>query len=308
VSITVASALKAHHANHEPRSLKGNIGDGFLYRFNPIFRGLRDNAIDLKAKYVQDDPFDYFQAPLLALGDILRSRRIPYVDNLRVLEKVEKRRPGLFKMNEVVGLKANYLIHESAHFIADRVLAKKRLTDTGLAPSRQQALKGLLAESLANSADVFGHLGVDSHVHAAFYDLNSYMPFNQWDKKLLKDGIRLLGPEAAVKIVFLSYLLANHLQKTLPITACKQMLSLAGSKLPPGPRTRKRVLDLCRMGLTLSTYFRLGTISFYFKYEFGIEESIFKLLSVDVMNLMDRSNSLQESMAELCAVLRFDPE
>ncbi|MBI3557708.1 MAG: hypothetical protein HY074_15715 [Deltaproteobacteria bacterium] len=296
-------ALKAHQKYRNQTPLKRNLGDGFLYFNNPVFRSVRDAALDSGVRFDTRDFCDYQQAPLLALGRILRARRIPYFDNVSSIVRLEKKRPRAFGAADFA-VRPNYLLHESAHCIADAVFTKRACAGLGLTEDRDIVLRSLLGECLANTADAFAAAAADTPLHCQFHNWNSYWVCNPTERAILTDLAAELGWSQATILIYLSFLMVNFFYESLKTADIRRLAHLALADWPRSPQARRRIQAGARVTLFLDPAFRMKTIPFFLKYEFGIRTRIFKLMNFDLLDFLEASPGLLTQIRQAVAVLR----
>jgi hypothetical protein len=294
----LADVLAAHDAYRPFTALPDNLGDGFLYCANPIFRAVRDRATAAGVRFTTDDFCGYRVAPLAALGPILRARKIPYTDNVGVLRASERKRPGGALAN-VMPIKPNVVLHEAAHCVADRVLGSPR----GLTKARTIALRSALGESFANACEVLGMAAATTRAHRYFYDQNSFTSVSPRMQEALAQTVDQIGWAATARTAFLSFVLANTMSKTISDETCARVWDLAGAGAPARKKDRGAIEVVTRVGLTLNLKFRMETAAFFMRYEHGIEQDVFRLNDYDVLAVFERDRALRGSMDELCAIL-----
>jgi len=166
---TVAMMLWMDSQYSNPSALPDSFGDRYLCFHNPLFGGIRNLAISHGVRYqagTEELDLHYGIAPLLVLPRILESGVVPYVANGALLRTVLAAHPkAKILLDELRFVKANYVMHESAHFIADRILRP-------LNPD--PVVRDLLAESFANMVDSVGEVFVREGLHRTMYGMNSY--------------------------------------------------------------------------------------------------------------------------------------
>jgi len=293
--------LAAHDGYRPFTTLPGNLGDGFLYCANPIFRAVRDRAVAAGVRFTTDDFSCYRVAPLAALGAILRERTVPYHDNVDVLRRAEQHRPG-GALGNVMPVKPNQVMHEAAHVVADRALPAT-LDSAGLDQARALALRSALGESFANASEVLGMIAASTVAHRYFYDRNSFTPVSAPMQAALGAAIDRIGWAATARVVYLSFLLANTLSKTIDDATCARVWAAADVTLPRRRAEVKALAAVTRVGLGLNLRFRLETAAFFMRYEYGIEQDVFRLNDYDVIAVVERDDALRAATHALCAIL-----
>jgi hypothetical protein len=299
----LADVLAAHDAYRPFTAVPDNVGDGFLYCANPVFRAVRDRATAAGVRFTTEDFCGYGVASLAALGAILRARTIPYQDNVGVLRRAEAKRPG-GTLRNVMPIKSNLIMHEAAHCVADQALpATLTVRGTRLGAARTQALRSALGESFANACDLLGMVAADSSAHRYFYDQNSFTRVEPRMQQALQETIDRVGWPATARAVYLSFLLANTLSKTIDDASCARLWALAEVAVPKR-RADRRVLEVVtRVGLSLNLRFRIETAAFFLRYEHGLEQDVFRLNAYDVLAVLERDPALRTTALGLCDLL-----
>src|ERR1700721_3023601 len=91
---SLKSILRAHQEHKTATSLRSNLGDGYLFRFNSTFRYTRTLVTRFGYGFTDEDFCNYATLPLAALPQILKKKLIPWFDNSSALAKLERRKPG----------------------------------------------------------------------------------------------------------------------------------------------------------------------------------------------------------------------
>lgn len=248
--------LWAAHSQFQPKgSLPQNIGDGFLLEFNPIFRKIRKQFTDFGFAFSERDPCRYFAFPLVALDDIYAHGIVPFRDNAFWLQTLSKKMPDItlteLKRSE---LQFNYLFHESAHFVAHRILFGRRQMNR-IPVSRDSLLKILIGESFANTVECFSGLYAEGEIGSFFTDANCHFRLSLREVKILKKSIQSFGFECSLKILFASFLYANYLRDRLTTSEVREIKKFS--------RARHDFSALSRIAFELSEIFRTNTTQFH---------------------------------------------
>ncbi len=200
-----------------PNALADALGDRYLYRHNPIFAAIRDQALAFGYRFsAEDTPLwrDYQTLSLVALRRILTSKTIPYFDTGAAFQRLVESNPALRLSPGFItrNLKRNYAFHESAHCVADSILRSIEAEMRAIAPHEadRAVLESILAESFANTVESLGsafrHLPVSD---AVFYWLNSYWSCNQKREDVMNRALDAMGAESRFELLFLAYFEAN---------------------------------------------------------------------------------------------------
>src|SRR6185295_469409 len=153
-----------------------NLGDGFLYRYNPIYRAVRDEFLRLGYRLSRHDRIFYGQLKLLALPSILKTKTLPVHDNVTALKHYDALYPNRILMSDVfiIPLQKNFLLHEQAHCVIHAHLFGTDDPGYGESSARNHTLRILICEAFATTMETLGGLFIDSREHDFFYRLNAY--------------------------------------------------------------------------------------------------------------------------------------
>lgn len=278
----IARLLEIHSQNAPEQSLSLNLGDGFLIKNNPLYAAVRKGAMDLNFKYSTDMSSHYLALPLSQLESILKSKSIPYLDNVSVLLEIEKKIRNSTEWDEVTdNLKRNQLFHESCHAII-RILSEK------VYPSPQTEheiiLKTLIEESFANACEFLGIADAEDPIHRLFYEINSYifLPDQRFQMKKL---IAELGYNITLKFFVLAYLCSNFLKEKLTDIEFNRLLHLAQLQKQSQPMI-KVLRSLSKIAFELNPRFRWVTTTFYLRLH-GKTITTDQLSKIDFISLLE---------------------
>lgn len=190
------------------------VGDRYLYSNNSLFRRVRDCFLSCGFRYSCEASAlkqDYDAGPFFMLQDLLAEGILPYRKNIGVLRRVVARNPELeLSPNLLLSqLTSNYLLHESAHFIAHRTLPVFSSASTRTEERFQFVLCALAAEAFANVTEQFTHCSAEKRLHVLFLGLNSYIQFTEEKRRLLAHAVHLFGERPLFRFGFLCMLYAN---------------------------------------------------------------------------------------------------
>lgn len=287
----------AEHQRHRPRhALRDSLGDGFLMEHNPVYRSLREAAVRAGLKFSSRRFHDYDVLPLTQLPRILKSRVIPYRDNVRPLREVERRAPGVFDWDQIPKLRPNHLFHESAHGVA-RSITKPLLARTAARDQRDHALQLLLEESFANAAESIANAYASTPMHNEFLYKNSYI----MEKPVTRDKLRRALERNPFELVFrtliLSFLHANLVRTEDPGRAWASVRSL----LAGGHAASLR--PVFRIGFDLDPRFTLFTNAFCLRLE-GIETELLELVDFDFVRVLREREPFARALDQLARAIR----
>lgn len=277
-----------------------------MYAKNPVFRRIRDAALRAGFRYTERDPGAYFGFPLTALDTVLKTRRIPYRDNVAALRHLEHARPGFFKLGDLAANRPtpNYLLHESAHAVAFRALfGKPRDVQSALRdPARLQRV--ILCEAFAMAAEYLAACAVSGQPHSWFFSINSYRHRTP-KKKAVGELMASLGDEAVAHALLLAFYANNCFAERLNAKQVDAILSL-GVRRRVSQSTGQRVRQALNGLMVMSPEFRLHTTRL-FLCMFGYPRDVRRLLSVDPLKALRQDQELAALAIELARVLVVEP-
>ncbi len=246
------AALLEHHNKHSnvAGALSRSFGDGYLCANNRFYGRVRTQALEVGFKFSTDESDAYRALPLSQLDQILKSKTIPYTDNVTVLEMIEKKIPKQTTWDDLTdNLKANLVFHEGCHAFANAKLQ-------GVDPS----LRMLLEESYANACELLAIIDAEDQAHRIFLELNCYA-FMIDDRVHLMNAAKDIGLSSLTRFMLLSYLHANYLRDAIDFD---RVLKLSLDK-PADTKTLKNLRQLSKIAFKLNPRFREVTARFYFK-------------------------------------------
>lgn len=281
----LADTLRMHDEALVSGGLPTSLGDSYLLRHNSVYRAIRERVAKEGFVCTTEDFCHYGVLPLAALDAILKERKIPYFDNVSVLREIENKSPGKFQVEELVHVKANYVLHEACHCLADTALRGVRPGAPGLSPEQRKALALMLAESFANAVEALANIPNTTPELRFFHESNSYIIHDRKTAAAFQHALDILGERNAYRLLFLAYLHSNYLTTLTP----KQYPELIDSVLPPGEARRKaqdspHVRKMVQYAFELSMAFREQTTGFYLAHA-GIKGDARQLFRVDLLAL-----------------------
>lgn len=208
---------------HGDLGLANCFGDSYLTALNPVFGGVRRSALELGARFA-DEPGPlgaaYRVAPLTALEEILTTGVIPYQSDVAVLRRLAA--TGRNENRDAAALRGFFrghlVLHESAHFVADRVLAPPR-PQRRITGDHSPAVAGLLAEALANAIETLGVLWADNDTHEIFYAWNAQIRAAEPRRSQLHALARRHGPAVVLEMMLWVFF---HLHLRAETDACPE--------------------------------------------------------------------------------------
>ena len=284
--------LDAHKKHQVRNALKLNLGDAYLLKTNTIFRNIRNAALELGYRFTEKRFFDYDVLPLTQLPKILKTKTIPYCDNVTCLKEIDRLAPDAFEWQEVPPLKANYVLHESAHGVARElrlIYFKKEKAPKKAVLSATQTLvmQALVEESFSNAVECMANLYSASRLEDELFFKNAYINEKAPARAALKKAVDLIGFEAAFRFIVLAFLHANFLKNNVALESFDRILNIVFIHNPEGvpkfsAKNQKALKDAFKVGLDLDPGFTIFTNSFCFRLR-GLEDSLFDLTCFDCL-------------------------
>ncbi len=282
-SVRLSKLLQAHDRGRSKVGLRQNFGDAYLCERFFVFRAIREASLNIGVTYTTDDPFHYHAHNLAALQALLKSKKIPYLDNVSPLKSIEKRRPRLFDFDEIAPSVSNFILHESAHVVADSILRFNDLQQLGLRSEQARALKMVMAEAFANTVEIVGNVSISSEVDRIFYRQNSYLVLRKKRREQLRILVEQFGFTLIHYLIFISYLYSNSLYARLPRTDFKRIVKgfVTDRTVCARILRSKLIAEFVGEAFDLAIEFRVKTTSFYFAFV-GLKSNLFDLLDFDL--------------------------
>ena len=303
--ISIAELLRVQRKSHGSARLLENLGDGFLYQKNPIFRRIRDAARARSVRFTLQDPGDYFAFPLVALDSVLRTRKVPYRANYAALCTFERTRPGFFTLADLRLNRPlpNYLLHESAHAVAfHELFGRPRNTALALA-DRAKLVHVVLGEAYAMTSEYFAACAVSGTLHAWFFSINSYRHRTP-AKQAVGEFVEGVGLPLLVWLVLVAFLLNNFFVERFPARAFDRALELFPlGKLPHfSAAERARLCRALSALMVMNPEFREDTARLFFSMH-GYDRSIRRILGGDPLALIAADAALPSQLSNLVRIL-----
>lgn len=303
-SRSLRSLIALHRRASNRCALSDNLGDGYLYAKNAIYRRIRDVALAAGYRFTRRDVRGYLGFPLLSLDAILDTRKIPYRPNVAALEQVENCRPLFFSQEQFNHLRPvrNYLLHESAHAIAYHAfMGNPESAWTTLAdPSRLVHVLG--GEAFALTTEYLASCLANDVTHRWFLGMNSYRSSAQRaaDFAWLIEELDFVP---AVWMLYAAFLYNNWLVEQLTDKQFSRVLALC----PTGRQTmkqsaRRRAREALSEMMHVSTWFRMNTTPIFLaKFGHPVQRSLFR---GDPLCLVERDETFGIGVLDLLEVLR----
>lgn len=295
IPLQISDILTMHESYTAEQSCGDILGDAFLMRSNPLYKNIKAFALGIGCKYVEAWP-QYMLMPFYELNKIVATKTIPYVPSRRVLEEVERQRPGVLNSQDLQ-IPESYHLHEAAHVIADHLFQKFEPVKT----REEKILKSLLCESFANTVDALACLPADNDMHLFFLKQNCYMYPRKSYIDMLSRLVKSVGPRCTFMLTLMAYLHSNFLHKSFSKSDMKTWIdrSGAGADLGANGKVTKDCEALVRMAEKLDPQFRISTTQVYLKLE-GYDGDALEVLDFPFMDIFEK-NKVFRQVAEAMA-------
>lgn len=270
--------LQKHNGAEAKDGLVQSFGDSFLVQNNQIYRLIRQAAYQQGFQYSSEFNSYYTSLPLSQLDRLIQDKKIPYYDNVSILQSLDSESPNQIDWDHVCdNLKKNHVFHESCHAVA-RTILEEAFKDK---PTQQIKISlMLLEESFANSCELLSVVDADDAVHKIFFETNSYVCMFE-DRHHLKAALNNFDKRSFFKFILLSYYHANFLNDNFTESDFSQCLSLSfGSAQKFGAKEQKILRSLAKNAFALNPRFRFATTGFYLR-RHGFAQSVQESLSFD---------------------------
>lgn len=249
--MTLKQLLEAHDQNQTDQTLRNCLGDAYLFHHNPVYHKIRQTAVQLSYGFQTPPDFAYVSLPFTQLENILKSKVIPYFDNMSVLRGLP---PSLAWQSVQDSLRKNYVFHESCHAVAR---SKTQHLMGHLKEEDELIFLRIVEESFANTAELLSVIYSDHKIHRYFYQINSFTSLfeSQSQFKKAKDE---LGFFDFFPMMMMGYIYSNFLKASLNESEFQLICDLAFQKKA---RTvpEKALKSLLKIPFTLDLDFRLQT-------------------------------------------------
>ena len=296
MSVKLSELILIHDQNKSSRSLIKNLGDGYLYNQNLIFRNIRNAALSSGYRFSHERFYDYDALALTQLNSIHKKKIIPYLNNVTPLKKIEAKVRNYFSLSHTPPLRANYLFHESAHAVAHQLLKiklKSSVSNNQLEQERQLAIQILFEEAFANSCESLSNVYSSTEIHDEFLFKNSYIMESKKTRITLAKSIHSFGHEMVLKILFFSFLYANLLKTKSGLNDLDRVIKICmGTKNKDSKESthkeKKLLAQLFKTGFDLDTEFTTFTNRFCLRLS-GIETNLEELFDYDFLQFFEKN-------------------
>ncbi|OYZ22884.1 MAG: hypothetical protein B7Y39_07385 [Bdellovibrio sp. 28-41-41] len=277
----LARLLELHKQNQTDLGLPKNFGDGFLIKNNILFGNVRQTAVRMGFKYTDQSDSRYLALPLSQLEAILKSKTIPYIDNVTVLADVENKIRNVTVWDDVTdNLKQNHVFHESCHAISRSF--SDSIFENEINPENV-IFRLLIEESFSNTCELLGIMDAEDTAHRIFYELNSYI-FMPDNRSQLKKLVTETGLASIIKFLIGGYLFSNFLHEKIKDADFTQLLELLNLHEQP-IAVQKTMRSVSKIAFELNPRFRWVTTTFYLRLH-GMTVTPESLAKIDFLKLM----------------------
>lgn len=274
----ISKLLEQHFSVNTEIGLNRNFGDSYLCSKNKIFRNIRKETLGLGYSFSADQNNNYLALPLSQLATVLSTKKIPYVDNLSVLESIESQMPSQASWTDIRdSFRKNFLFHESCHAVARHYAIDK-----------YPVLDMLIEESFANSCELLAVVEAEQSAHKIFYEWNSYTALHE-AKTNLKNAMEEFGSVLFFRFIFFGYLHSNFLRNNFEETQLNRVLKIA-LKTEISAKQLKTLKALLKICFTLDAGFKEVTTGFYMKLR-GVVTDPGQLSKQDFLAIFEKNSS-----------------
>jgi len=293
--IPLSEVIELHRKFCPPHTIRGNLGDGYLIHFNPIYRRIREEVLRKGFRFTTENVGNYYSFPLMALDEVIAKKKIPYRKNFLWLPTLEKVAQKKFTLSEIKRseIQLNYLFHESAHCIAHDVLFGSK-SILSVAKTKETLLKILIGESFANTVECLSAIYAEGELGFFFLEANCHFRANSKEIKTLKKTIEKYGTHKIFLLLLHAFLYANYLYEKLGKNEIQKIFYLTGSK---PSKDLKKIIEI---GLQLDTEFRTSTTQLHLL-KIGFPKRL-EAFFQDPMDLLDKKAELREAIARFATL------
>lgn len=285
--------LELHNKSTQPLGLAKNLGDSFLLENNHLYKLIRKKTVEFDFKYSHEPNSSYLALPLSQLENILKTKTIPYIDNVSVLDGIKD---SAVWDDITDNLKKNNVFHESCHAIA------RTISSTFFGPQENTEttiVRLMIEESFANSCELLGIIDVEDSAQRIFYETNSYI-FMHDDRFQLKKMVGQIGFQCSIQFLILSYLFSNFLREHISDSDLERMQKIAGISNNPAIEI-KNLRSVAKIAFELNPRFRWVTTAFYLKLN-GINYSNQQLQQLNFLSLLESQSQFRLLLETLSTI------
>jgi hypothetical protein len=299
-TLSIRTVAAAHRSARARKALFDVLGDGFLYRHNPVFRSIRDEALRRGFRFQRDTSGHLSVDRLLRLQQMLRSKVIPFHASARPVLALAGGPMARMPFVHAPLQFPDRLMHEASHGIADDILRLQRL-----APGRRRAHAFIarveLGESFANAIEATAGTFCEPGPYAAFF-ANS---INLVPKPGFNRGFQAIAEHVdaptALRFAIACYFMINALQHEVTDAELHACLARVATRVPR-VALRRELRGMFAATSQLSLGFRTRTVDFYLRYVSGGRYHLRHLRELRAIELLQRRD-VGEALWSLSAVL-----
>lgn len=290
----ISSLLEHHKKGTHAHGLIKNWGDSYLLNHNPIYATVRKSAIKMGYVCSLDKNDFYLALPLSQLDWILENKKVPYSDNVSVVESVEAKSPRLVEWDDISdNLKKNYIFHESCHAVARHCFAGLKFNKN----ASSEITVSLLEESFANTCELLSVLYADDQVHRLFLEWNSYTHLFEERTNLLR-AAKEFGGKKLFKFFLISYLHSNFLVESIDEKTLNKILLFVDINVDRSAKSLKVWRALLKITFNLNLRFRTVTTRFYLRSR-GDRRPLKEILNFDFMSWVTSEPAIKSAIEDL---------
>ena len=295
--------LEHNDQNSHPQQIPNNLGDGYLVKNNCLFHAVRKIVSDAGFTFSNDSNPDYVVFGMSQLENILKSKTIPYVDNVTILRKLENKITSQIAWQHLENnLRPNHIFHESCHGLARSISENLKLRSEFNNHQEILTLITLIEESFANTCEFMAIAQAKDSVHKLFLQMNSY--YTDFESvTTLSKTIEVHSAKPVFQLMLFSYLHSNFLAEKISDLHFQQILQIAFGNLAPKDQQQIKILrSLSKKAFDLNPAFRYTTTEFYLRMN-GVVQPLEKALDYDFMDLIQKNVKIQNFMNQLTTSL-----
>lgn len=299
----IRDVLAAHDRYRRHSPLVKNLGDGYLYAKNPVFRAIRDQLVAERCTFSTRAFPAYAASAHTALPTILETACIPYVDNRTALAAIHAACPDM-TMEELPDLRRNHVFHEGAHLLAYRAFDQAALGTRGARARQQLVLAVLAGEAFATTCETIGWAFAQTDLDRALYRINA-VPYSREQARLPADLARtfdLLGLETGCRLFFFGFLCANFLFDALGPDEFATLFASVDPSASLDPDDARFLNSVVNAHCFTSLDFRMFYTQAHFRM-LGVSTPIVELVQFDFLSVLERTPRLRRGLDTLLGIL-----
>lgn len=295
--------LEQHSQNEHPQQIKKNLGDAYLLQNNFVFKAVRNKVLALGFTYSNSFNSDYTVFGMSQLENILKSKVVPYLDNVSLLENLETKNPNQIVWQHLENnLRPNYVFHESCHAYARSISDELNLRKDLSTQKEILILIALIEESFANTCEFMASAYAKDAIHKIFLQMNSYYCDFE-NVTTLHKTIETHSAKSVFQIMLYSYLHSNYLAEKISEDGFQKIMLIAFENSPPKDSQQIKILrSLSKKASDLNPVFRYSTTEFYL-HMIGVNQPLEKALDYDFMDLILKNSKIKDFMNQLTTSL-----